>query len=245
MSKITKSQVADLLDQKYPLLGDLTQSEFIALKYHLSKDKQIAVVHKIDIDSVVIQNEMKGWDRAAINNVKPHDTIRINLTVNRNGQLQTGTCVIEDIKAAQYNPQTGYTMIETDSKAITDQPDIRRDFELFIQQMEQNSDVRILGQLIANGQVDLMLVGGDDFKKNILYGDIEFSDIQAMSERAHQAQNRIADMMLGGMTPTHQGLTNSWDQRTRIADKEKEEEERKQFDLLNRIQSETAELNFL
>lgn len=247
MATINKAQVATLLDIKYPLLGDLTQSEFIALKYHMSMDKQITTVNKIDPNSIVVQNAMGGWDRVAITSVRPHDNIRVTMSINRNGQLQTGTFLVENIKSAKFNPVTGYTMIETDNKAITDQPDIKRDFELFIAQMEQNPDVRILGQLIANGQVDMQLVGSEGFKQGILYGDIEFSDVQQMIGRAQQSQSRIAEMMLGdmGAAPMHDGFTNAWDRQAMRAEEELRKDEKEKAESLGRIHSEIAELDIL
>ena len=247
MATINKAQVATLLDRKYPLLGDLTQSEFIALKYHMSMDKQITTVNKIDPNSIVVQNAMGGWDRVAITSVRPHDNIRVTMSINRNGQLQTGTFLVENVKSAKFNPATGYTMIETDNKAITDQPDIKRDFELFIAQMEQNPDVRILGQLIANGQVAMQLVGSEGFKQGILYGDIEFSDVQQMIGRAQQSQSRIAEMMLGdmGAAPMHDGFTNAWDRQAMRAEEELRKDEKEKAESLGRIHSEIAELDIL
>jgi hypothetical protein len=241
MSKFSKSQIEAMLDNKYNLLGDLTQSEFIAVKYHFSMDRQITVVHKVDPNSILLQNAQGGWDPADIRFVKPHDNIRINITIAKNGQLQTGTFLVENVKSIKFNPTTGYTMVETGNKAITDQPDIKKDLEIFVSQMEQNADIRILGQLIANGDVNMMEVGADGLKEALLYGDVSFADIEQMIEKAHLAQNRIAEMMFGLDNPTMHDGFNAWGNMTKD-EKEREEEERNNADRNNDFHTTVVEL---
>ena len=74
-----KEEIAKMLDEKYPQLGDLTKDEFTALKYLIQQDKSFLIIDNIDLKTIQIKDGEDKWRDATVDDIEPHDDIRANI----------------------------------------------------------------------------------------------------------------------------------------------------------------------
>lgn len=187
-----KEEIAKMLDEKYPQLGDLTKDEFTALKYLIQQDKSFLIIDNIDLKTIQIKDGEDKWRDATVDDIEPHDDIRANITLTRKGEQVTNRYIIKDIKNAQFDPKTGYLVLDTDTTLITDNKDIQSAYEKFSQAMDRNEDVKLMRGLVNDGKIEL-----SEFKelRDATYADIKDMIDRASIERETKARDNLTPEM--------------------------------------------------